>query len=506
MFVQSRSVLLIAPRDQALEHRCAFLATHGFVCVSEPDPSKALDLVKTVRPDIVVADFRTPRLDGLQALDDIAISYPETIIILETSHSVMVGIDRTMHELVMPEDPHEAFSEHALVHNIRKAITLKAVLGRRGESDSKEEEFAPAISRTCSPASSTKVPALGPLIGASSGMQQVFERIRRAAQTDASVLLDGETGTGKELVAQTIHSLSARSKGPFVAVDALPDTLIESELFGHERGSFTGAYYSTRGLIREADGGTLFLDEISGMSLLLQARLLRVLQERRLRPLGSTKVVDLRFRLISATNKDLSEAIARGEFREDLFYRLCVVRITLPPLRERPGDVPLLANHFLRHYGGLYGKNIQGFSDEAVALLERYAWPGNVRELQHVIESLVVLADKPVIPPYQLPESILSYMPKLELSKSFKDSKQTLIHSFEYTYLTQLIKKHHGQLAEAAKEAGVDRKTIERLLRKHRIDESVFSPKRKAGRLYRLPSAPAGTLPATPNKEDVGQP
>jgi two-component system response regulator AtoC len=291
------------------------------------------------------------------------------------------------------------------------------------------------------------------------------------------VLVYGESGTGKELVAHAIHDASLRTERPFIPVDcvSLPDTLLESELFGHEKGAFTGAHVSKPGLFEVASGGTVFLDEVSGMSQTLQSRLLRVLQERQMRRVGGIRFIDVDVRVIAASNQDLEAACRRGDFREDLYYRLNVIPITLPPLRSREGDIPLLAREFLRRFLKQQ-RPAMAFSPElsasATDLLCRYPWPGNVRELQNVIERAAVLADGPIILSDHLPERMRGIETDDSGSSeaaSFKQAKQMAVTTFERAFLMELLKRHDGHMGHAAREAGVDRKTIERMVKKHAL-------------------------------------
>jgi transcriptional regulator with GAF, ATPase, and Fis domain len=309
-------------------------------------------------------------------------------------------------------------------------------------------------------------------------MAQVFETVRKVAKSDANILILGETGTGKELVAKSLHVNSRRSANAFIPVDcaSLPENLLESELFGHEKGAFTGAQTSRPGLFEFANGGTSFLDEVGDVSLNLQAKLLRVLQERQVRRVGSNRMIDVDVRVISATNRDLGQLVAKGEFREDLYYRLNVISIALPPLRERKGDIPLLVQHYIAKYAASGGKEIGGIAPEAMQLLEEYRWPGNVRELQNVIERAVVLAERELLRPEDLPEHIrirseaAASAPPIPVNElPLKRAKEEWASSFERDYLIQLLKRHEGNISQAAKTAGVDRKTIHRLMKKHAI-------------------------------------
>lgn len=311
-------------------------------------------------------------------------------------------------------------------------------------------------------------------------MQEVKDLIKKVARTDANILIYGESGTGKELVARAIHDESERASQPFMPLDcvALPDTLLESELFGHEKGSFTGAHAAKAGLFEVANRGTVFLDEVSGMSQTLQARLLRVLQERHVRRVGGTRYADIDVRVIAASNRDLEEACRKGEFREDLFYRLNVIPIVLPPLREREGDVQVLAQEFLTRFRGRAQAGFEGtpsFDQAAMASLKAHAWPGNVRELQNVIERVAALADGPTIRAEHLPERLRMVAAPdestAEEAGSYKQAKQEVVRSFERSFLLELLKRHDWHMSHAAHEAGVDRKTIERMVKRHGLRE-----------------------------------
>jgi len=310
------------------------------------------------------------------------------------------------------------------------------------------------------------------IIGKSPGMCEVFGMIRKVAGTEANVLVVGESGTGKELVARSLHSRSTRADKPFVPVDcaSIPENLLESELFGHEKGAFTSAHTSRPGLFEYADGGTLFLDEVSQLSLPLQAKLLRVLQERQFRRVGGRKLISVDVRVISATNRDLKREVAEGRFREDLYYRLNVVTISLPPLRERDGDISLLARYFLRKFSRTNGKPVRDISDEAMGMLERYHWPGNVRELQNVMERAVLLAEGEVITPQDLPPEVRSPQapPPSWEELPYKEAKRAWMERFEREYFLSLLRRHNGNISQAARAAGVSRKTIQRFLRSYR--------------------------------------
>ncbi len=312
----------------------------------------------------------------------------------------------------------------------------------------------------------------GSVLGASTPMRKLFSLLSRMSATDATLLLEGETGTGKEAIAEAVHQRSSRANGPLVVVDcgAIPRELIASELFGHIKGSFTGAGTDKSGLVEAADGGTLFLDEIGELGLDLQPQLLRVLEKREVRRVGDTRGTKVDIRIVAATNRDLREMVKQGTFREDLYFRLAVVKAVVPPLRERPDDIPMLAHHFARQIG-------RGAFDLPGPLIEKFrahAWPGNVRELRNVVERAMSLGDSglptsagaaPIAP---VPSGGLAADEDM-LDLPFKEAKGQLIESFERAYLQHLLGKHGGNISQAANEAGIDRNYIHRLIKKYNI-------------------------------------
>ncbi len=312
------------------------------------------------------------------------------------------------------------------------------------------------------------------VVGKSRAMERVMELVEKVADTDSSVVIEGETGTGKELIARCLHRNSPRRHQPFLPINcgALPEHLLESELFGHERGSFTGAYARKIGLLESAQGGTVLLDEISTLSPNLQVKLLRVLQERQVRRVGGQETIDIDIRVISATNENLEEAVTGGSFRKDLYYRLNVITISLPPLRERVEDIPLLAEHFLEGLNRERQRNVERISKEAMDILQGYAWPGNVRELQNVIERAFSLTDSGAITPSDLPAHLvrkgLAVLP-IDTRRPFKEAKRVYIEPFEREYLTKLLLECRGNVSRSAQRAGLDRSSFQRLMKKYSI-------------------------------------
>ncbi len=345
----------------------------------------------------------------------------------------------------------------------------------------------------------------GDIVGGNAKMREIYSIIEKIAPSSTTVVIEGETGTGKEVVAQSIHKLSSRAKGPLIVLDcgAVPPNLIESELFGHEKGSFTGAVMTRQGLFEMADGGTLFLDELGELPIDLQPKLLRALEQREIRRVGSSKPIKVDVRIIAATNRRLEEEVQAGRFRQDLFYRLSVVRLILPALRNRADDIPLLVDHFLAtqpyNLGPDGTQRVRAASQNALECLQKYDWPGNVRELVNAIERAISFCDSGTIDALDLPEHIRSSRPsgRAETSSSppaksspsaptpdrnltngkiaFKTAKEKWVASFERDYIISLLTEHQGNISHAARDAEIDRKYFRKLMKKYEIDVSVFS-------------------------------
>ncbi|MFE8604664.1 sigma 54-interacting transcriptional regulator [Archangium violaceum] len=321
------------------------------------------------------------------------------------------------------------------------------------------------------------------LVGQSVKMRQVFALIKKIAPMDVSVIIGGETGTGKELVAQAIHELSGRKKGPMVVLDcgAIPPNLIESELFGHEKGSFTGAMAARPGAFERAHGGTIFLDELGELRLDLQPKLLRVLENREVRRVGGNDTLEVDCRVIAATNRDLPKEIAAGNFREDLFFRLSVINLQLPPLRERREDIPLILKRGLADPEVMARHGRKRISPEALSLLMAYGWPGNVRELMNVLSHVLAFSDGEEVLPEHLPPRVRGQQREGPLPfnehLTFKDAKEQLLENFEREYVTSVLTRCEGNLSRAARESGLHRKSIERLVKKYQLDAKGMKPR-----------------------------
>ena len=452
-------VLIVDDEPDVVANWARLLGREDYPCVTATDGERALALLESERPDVVLTDLKMPRVDGMQVLARALELDPDVVVIMITGHGTVESAVEAMRAgafdyLLKPLPSNDV---------LRLAVERAAERRRLIEENRRLRE--PLASRA----------GFDQVIGKSPAMTAVFDLVRKAARSEANILIQGESGTGKELIARAIHAQSARAAEVFVPVDcaALPDALLESELFGHERGAFTGADRTKPGMIEVADRGTLFLDEIGELPQALQSKLLRALQERQIRRVGGTKFVNVDIRLVSATNRDTAELVRKGEFRDDLFYRVNVITIVLPPLRERAGDVGLLAHHFLRRYGRNRELSLEGIEPEALARLEAHAWPGNVRELQNVIERACVLTDGPMIRVRDLPDHVRGRgrpapaIPGKDLPLA--QAREAWLQAFAQGYLTDLLRRHGGNISQAAKTAGVDRKTLHRLLAKHGI-------------------------------------
>jgi two-component system response regulator AtoC len=320
------------------------------------------------------------------------------------------------------------------------------------------------------------------IIGGGTWVKDLYERISMVAPTDVTVAINGESGTGKELVARTIHALSHRYEGPFVVVNcaAIPENLLEDELFGHVRGSFTDATKDREGLFQSADGGTLFLDEIGEMPLSLQVKLLRVLQSQEFRRIGDDRDTRVDVRLITATNRDLEQGVADGIFRQDLFYRINVFPLTMPPLRERREDIPLLAHHFLLKHRPKVGKRVEGFTQDAMDKLCGYDFPGNVRELENTVHHALVITQGEFIEPGDVRVNAIAATPRsgIDLSRRFRDLKRGVVERFEREYTEEMLRSHAGNIAAAARQAGLDRKNLWSMVKKYEIDVGRYRRER----------------------------
>ena len=435
--------LLLVDDDKSLLRLLTIrLEGEGYNVTAVEDGQSALRKLQNDNYDVVLSDLRMPGLDGLSLFEEIMGIRKDIPVILMTAHGTIADAVAATQRGVF------GFLPKPVDHDELRALLQKAL----------------SQSQAAQPGDWAKN-----IITRSPEMLNVLDQAFRIAQREVSVLISGASGTGKELLANAIHKASNRSDKPFVAINcgALPENLLESELFGHAKGAFTGAVAAHPGLFREADGGTLFLDEIGDMPMTLQVKLLRALQERQIRPVGSSKHVDIDVRIISATHKDLHKEMEEGTFREDLYYRLNVVNLKLPSLKSRSEDIPLLARSLLQQSAQRHGVNVSQFSDDAMQQLVTSSWPGNVRQLVNVVEQCVALTQTPVIP-LHLVEQALS---------ATKQSWPTLTEArdaFEQQYLHKLLKMTDGNVTRAAELAGRNRTDMHKLMKKHELDAADF--------------------------------
>ncbi|EAW1057085.1 TPA_asm: two-component system response regulator GlrR [Salmonella enterica] len=418
------------------------LASEGYSVVTAESGQEGLRILNREKVALVISDLRMDEMDGMQLFTEIQKVQPGMPVIILTAHgSIPDAVAATQKGV---------FS--FLTKPIDKDALYKAI-------DEALEQTAPATDDSWRK----------PIVTRSPLMLRLLEQAHMVAQSDVSVLINGQSGTGKEIFAQAIHNASPRSNKPFVAINcgALPEQLLESELFGHARGAFTGAVSNREGLFQAAEGGTLFLDEIGDMPTPLQVKLLRVLQERKVRPLGSNRDIDIDVRIISATHRDLPKAMARGEFREDLYYRLNVVSLKIPALAERTEDIPLLANHLLRQSAQRHKPFVRAFSTDAMKRLMTASWPGNVRQLVNVIEQCVALTSSPVISDALVEQALEGENTALP---TFAEAR----NQFELNYLRKLLQITKGNVTHAARMAGRNRTEFYKLLSRHELDANDF--------------------------------
>ncbi len=442
--------ILVIDDDKAMRDACfQILSRQGFRVELAPSARHGLSLLERLSFDAILLDLVMPDMDGLEALKKIKAQDPEAEVIIITGYgtiqsaveSIKAGAFHFLSKPFVPDD---------LRTLVNRALEKRRLdlenLYLRQELKSKDERNV--------------------LVYESESMTRIMDMIERVAPTDSTVLITGESGTGKGLVARKIHQLSPRARRPFITVDCgtLVETLFESELFGHVKGSFTGADANKVGKFELAQNGTLFFDEISNIGLEVQAKLLRAVEERKISKVGSHRVITVDVRIIAATNKDLTKAIKDGTFREDLFYRLNVVLLQMPPLRERKSDIPLLIQHFLEKYNARLRKDMHGISPDAMELLVRHDWPGNVRELENTVERLVVLSSGPYLEPADLvfAGTILTPAAEAAAGVSLKD--------LERDHIIQTLQRCDGHKSETARALGIDRKTLREKLKRYNIE------------------------------------
>ncbi len=457
----SNTILVVDDDKTVLDSVVSLLKGANYHCITASNSAEGVERFKKERPAVVLTDLRMDtETAGIEVLEEAKKIDPDSVVLLYTAYGEIPSVVeafkkgafdfiqkiKTHHDILMPIERAFRFANMQ-----RENAYLRSRLDLADEG-----QFYGAV-------------------GISPAIHEVFEKAKRIALTNATILVTGETGTGKEVLARGIHYHSPRKNESFVpvAVGALPENLLEGELFGHVKGAYTGAAFDKQGLFEAADKGTIFLDEISEVSFDMQHKLLRVLQERKIRRLGSLKEREIDVRFISATNQDPDELVKQKKMREDLYFRLNIIKINIPPLRERKEDIPVLAYHFLKKYRNTGVIEVEKISSEALLLLQQYHWPGNVRELQGAIERMLALATKPEIRVDDLPEHIRPSTKRAIVDSTsnldFKAAKAKILEEFEKHYIEALLDKHNGNITKVADGANLNRKTIYRLMEARKI-------------------------------------
>ncbi len=441
------NILVVDDEEIVRESLVEWLREEGYNAEAAEDAFKALEKIKERNWDIALVDLKMPKMDGLELLERIKKESPDTQVIIFTAyatvHTAVQAIKKGAYDyLVKPLDPEEV---SLLIERLLKSQELLKEVSFLRKELTKQYRFHDLVSK-------------------SPKMQKIFELARTVAKSNSNILILGESGTGKELLARAIHNESPRANGPFVAVScvAIPDTLLESELFGHEKGAFTDAISQKKGKFELAHGGTLFLDEIGDISPKMQLTLLRVLEEKEFTRVGGTKPIKVDVRIIAATNRDLQKAVQEGRFRDDLYYRLNVITIHLPPLRERKEDIPLLVQHFIEKFNLQMGKKVERISDEALRMLMQYDWPGNVRELENTIERAMVITKGKAITPEDIE------IPSLQKNFPTEESGKTL-EAVERAHILRVLNETDWNIQRSAQILGIDRTTLYNKIKKYNL-------------------------------------
>jgi DNA-binding NtrC family response regulator len=451
---RKRKILVVDDDPGIRGSLSVLLQSWGFEPLQAGNAAEAVSIVEKQDPDIVISDVVMPETSGLELLRTLKAGDPHRPVLLITAQA---SIDNAV----------EAMKQGArdfLTKPLTDFPKLKALL------DDAERELEMRRKARRLTARIEEDRGLGDFVGISKPIREIYQLIESVAQRDVSVMITGESGTGKEVVARTIHKMSRREGKPFLAINAaaIPESLIESELFGHERGAFTGAVATRQGVFEQANGGTLLIDEIAEMPMALQPKLLRVLADGKVRRLGGTYEFEFDVRVLAATNRDPLKAIEDGKLREDLYYRLNVVPISLPPLRSRVDDIPLLVQHFIQEFNNKHALNIEGVTDESLAMLKAYSWPGNVRELRNVIERSVVLSKGEWVEEKDLPPYVRN--PSLRPEKLVFAVGETTVADAERELILKTLERAGNNKAEAARQLGVDVKTIYNKLKSYGIE------------------------------------
>ncbi|MBD3373810.1 response regulator [candidate division KSB1 bacterium] len=460
-FKNSDKILVIDDDTKVLETLVRLLKKNDFKCLTATSAAEGIEIIERDRPLVVLTDLRMDsENDGISVLEESKRLDPDSVVLLYTAYGTVPNAVEAFKKGAFDFIQKVQTTQDILLP-IQRAIKFATVQRENVDlknrlNASEDGEFYGAVST-------------------SPVMRKIFEIAKRVARTDTTVLITGESGTGKEVMAQGIHYHSPRRENPFipVAVGTLPGNLLEAELFGHVKGAFTGATGEKAGLFEAADSGTIFLDEIGEVGVDTQHKLLRVLQERTVRRIGSLKEQSIDVRVLSATNQDPEKLIKEGKMREDLYWRLKVIQIEIPPLRDRREEIPALAYHFLKKYASTATIEIKEIAPDTLMALQDYEWPGNIRELQGVIQHMLVMSNHPVLRYSDLPEYIRPSRRRVVMDTdsdlNFKEAKSKIIEDFEKNYISSLLTKHNGNITKVADEAGLNRKTIYRLMESRNI-------------------------------------
>jgi len=456
------SILIVDDEKAARFGMKKLLEKDNYLVYEAKDGAEAMQILKTQHPALVFLDINMPQLDGMKTMEMInAMKNPPLVVIVTAYGSEKIAVEamkKGAYDYVAK--PYEIDELRIIAKNASEKISLQEENARLRLEIGRLE-------------------GLGEIIGQSEVMKEVFARVEKVGTTDVTVLIEGESGSGKELVARELYKRSRRRNEPLIIMNcaAVPETLIESELFGHEKGAFTGAAERRSGKFELANKGTIFLDEIGDMSVSTQSKLLRVLQEQKFERLGGAETLAVDVRIISATHRDLEEEIEEGRFREDLYYRIKVVNIKIPPLRHRKEDIPLLVNRFIQHFSEKHQKHIVSISNEAMKILISYNWPGNVRQLKNIIESAVVLANKEILDTTDLPEEIkhpennAMTLKNVDYNLSFRDAKKMLIENFERDFIKKKLEEFSGNISRTAEALDMHRQNLQQKIRDLRINK-----------------------------------
>lgn len=459
---KNQRILVVDDEKDMLETCRKILSLRSYRVDIAASAGEALQLFRTQPFDLVIVDLKMPEISGLELMKKLHKIRSDQLVVMITAYATVENALQAVQTGAF-DFIRKPFKMDDLLVVVQRALGYKAL---QDENQHLQEKLNESF-------------RVGQVVGKSQALKQALVTLRKVSEVDVPVLVFGESGTGKELFARTIHENGPRNKKPFVAIDcaALPEHLLESELFGYERGAFTGAVRGKAGLFELASGGTILLDEIGEMSLKLQAKLLRTLQEGRIRRLGENQERDVDVRILAATHRNLEDMISEGLFREDLYYRINVVKITVPCLREREGDVRRLANYFFDQFCSTFGKKLDGISAAAFILLEEYDWPGNVRELRNAIERACTLTEGMQILPQDLPPTLLSAVEEKKAlggGGDFQDSKRAVVEKFERNYLIRMLERTDGNVTEASRFSGLSRPAFHRLMSKYGITSSDF--------------------------------